>query len=116
MPRRQELSGARPESSYHTPVMRDRIVELLDPQPGKVLVDATLGGGGHAAALVERLLPGGLLIGIDQDPDAISEVGKRLAPYGSAVRLVASRFDRIAQILDDLGIVEVDGAVFDLGV
>ena len=101
---------------YHVPVMRDEIVAALDPQPGHTLLDCTVGGGGHASALVERLQPGGRLIGLDQDPDALAEAGRRLAPFGEAVILRQARFDELGSVLDDLGIAQVDGVLFDLGV
>ena len=101
---------------YHVPVMRDEIVAALDPQPGHTLLDCTVGGGGHASALVERLQPGGRLIGLDQDPDALAEAGRRLAPFGEAVTLRQARFDELGSVLDDLGIAQVDGVLFDLGV
>jgi 16S rRNA (cytosine1402-N4)-methyltransferase len=91
-------------------------VEFLDPAPGKILVDATLGGGGHAQALAARLVPNGLLIGVDQDPEAIDAAGARLREFGQVVRLVHRRFDSIPEILDELGIESIDGAIFDLGV
>jgi len=96
--------------------MLARILEILDPQPGKTVVDATLGGAGHSFELARRLVPGGRLIGIDQDLDALAEAGRRLAPFGDAATLVHSRFDGIAAVLDDLGVPSIDGALFDLGV
>lgn len=96
--------------------MLARILEVLDPAPGKVIVDATMGGAGHSLEIARRLVPGGLLIGIDQDPDALAEAGRKLEPLKSVARLVHNRFDRINLILDDLEIETIDGALFDLGV
>ena len=104
------------DTPYHTPVMLERILEVLDPQPGKTIVDATLGGAGHSFELARRLVPGGRLIGIDQDLDALAEARRRLAPFGDAVKLAHSRFDGISTVLDDLGVPSIDGALFDLGV
>jgi len=101
---------------YHLPVMRDEAVAILDPQPGQTLLDCTVGGGGHAFALAARLQPGGRLIGLDQDPDALAEAGRRLAPWGENVILKQARFDALSLVLDELGISEIDGALFDLGV
>jgi len=101
---------------YHVPVMRDEVVAVLDPQPGQTLLDCTLGGGGHAQALAERLQPGGRLIGLDQDPNALAEAGRRLGFLGDTVILRQARFDALGLILDDLGIGQVDGVLFDLGV
>jgi len=101
---------------YHVPVMRDEVVAVLDPQPGQTLLDCTVGGGGHAFALAERLQPGGRLIGLDQDPDALAESGRRLAPWGGSITLKQARFDALSLVLNELGISQVDGALFDLGV
>ena len=101
---------------YHVPVMRDEVVAALDPQPGRTLLDCTLGGGGHALALAERLQPGGRLVGLDQDPDALAEAGRRLQTLGDTVVLRQARFDALGLVLDELGIEEIDGALFDLGV
>ena len=105
--------GVRP---YHLPVMREEVVALLDPQPGQTLLDCTVGGGGHAFALAERLMPGGRLVGLDQDPDALAEAGRRLGPFGDGVVLKQARFDALGAVLDSLGIGQIDGALFDLGV
>jgi 16S rRNA (cytosine1402-N4)-methyltransferase len=103
------------ELPYHVPVMRDEVVAALDPQPGQTMLDCTIGGGGHAAALMERLQPGGRIIGLDQDAEALAEAGQRLAAF-DRVFLEQARFDSLAQVLDELGIGQIDGALFDLGV
>jgi len=103
-------------SPYHVPVMLSEVVDALDPQPGGVFLDCTLGGGGHAQALLERIGPNGRLIGIDQDTDALAEAGARLAGFGSAVVLRQARFDALGTVLDSLGIARIDGSLFDLGV
>ena len=97
--------------------MQGEVVAVLDPQPGQVLLDCTLGGGGHASALAERLLPGGRLIGLDQDPDALAEAGRRLLPFGEAVVLRQARFDASgASFWTRLALPPIDGVLFDLGV
>ncbi len=101
---------------YHIPVMLAETLEALQPQPGGVFLDCTLGGGGHAQAILEKISPGGRLIGIDQDLDALDAAGVRLAQFGDAVILRQSRFDDLAAVLDSLGIEGVDGVLFDLGV
>jgi 16S rRNA (cytosine1402-N4)-methyltransferase len=103
---------------YHVPVMAAEVLEQLDPQPGQVFVDATLGGGGHAVLLAERLGPSGLLIGVDQDREAIDFAEARLRAVSGTARLVAAqaRFDRLSQILDEANVTRVDGVLFDLGV
>ncbi len=96
--------------------MLAEVLQTLDPRPGQFFVDATLGGGGHARAVAERLRPGGRLVGIDQDPDALAEAGRALAEFSDVVTLVPARFDAIGQVLDSLGIDAVHGVLFDLGV
>jgi 16S rRNA (cytosine1402-N4)-methyltransferase len=104
----------------HVPVLLDRCVELLTPAltrrdatgAGAVLVDATLGAGGHAERFLTDL-PGLRLVGLDRDPTALRIAGERLAPFGDRVHLVRTRYDGYwADREDD----EVDGVLFDLGV
>lgn len=104
------------EPVYHLPVMLNECLEYLGPKPGEVMVDATLGGGGHSEQIASRIGPEGRLIGIDQDPEALAEAGRRLSGFGDAVSLVHARFDSIPRALDELGIAGIDGALFDLGV
>src|SRR5690349_528360 len=109
----------------HIPVLLDRCVELLTPAltrdhadgEGAVLVDATLGAGGHAERFLTDL-PGLRLIGLDRDPDALRIAGERLAPFGDRVTLVRTRYDGIARVLaeTDYRTSQVHGFLFDLGV
>jgi S-adenosyl-methyltransferase MraW len=102
----------------HTPVFLERSIELLGPAlagPDAVLVDATLGMGGHAEAFLARF-PSLTLVGLDRDPEALSIAGERLAPFGERVHLVHVVYDDIDEALDSLGIAEVHGVLFDLGV
>ena len=101
---------------YHVPVMLAETLDALQPQPGGVFLDCTLGGGGHAQAILEKITPGGRLIGIDQDAEALAAAGARLAPFGDAAVLKQARFDALASVLDSLGIHAVNGVIFDLGV
>ncbi|MBO8142084.1 MAG: 16S rRNA (cytosine(1402)-N(4))-methyltransferase RsmH [Firmicutes bacterium] len=103
-------------SVQHVPVLLDEVVDILRPGPGKVLVDCTVGGGGHAAALAARLAPGGRLIGLDRDPNALARARERLAPFQAAVELVHADFRRLGDVLESLGTSKVDGVLFDLGV
>ncbi|HEY0261211.1 MAG TPA: 16S rRNA (cytosine(1402)-N(4))-methyltransferase RsmH [Lacisediminihabitans sp.] len=106
------------DSQIHTPVLLERTVELLSPaleRPGAVLVDATLGMAGHAEAFLRRF-PELVLIGFDRDPDALAIAGERLAVFGDRVHLVHTVYDRFAESLETLGITEVSGILFDLGV
>lgn len=100
-------------SEYHRPVLLAEVVEALAPGPGKTIVDGTLGGGGHAAAL---LAAGARVIGLDQDREATAEATARLAGAGRDFRAVRSNFSRIGEVLDELGVAQIDGALLDLGV
>jgi 16S rRNA (cytosine1402-N4)-methyltransferase len=106
--------------AVHVPVLLDRVTELLAPAldaPGAVLVDATLGLAGHSLALLAAH-PGLRLVGLDRDPDARAEAAARIEAAGATdrVTLVPAVFDELADVLDDLGISEVQGVLFDLGV
>ncbi len=101
------------EAGGHRAVMVDEVVEFLAPEPGDVIVDATLGSGGHTAAIVERVKPGGKVIGIDRDPDAIERAKTRLA--GQPVTLIKDNHARLEVILDELGLDAVDGVLIDCG-
>ena len=100
---------------HHTPVLLDRIVELFRPVPPGVLVDATVGGGGHARALLESR-PDLRLLGLDRDPDALAAAAVALAPFGDRVTLRRARFDSLASVMTDLQIPQASGVLFDLGV
>jgi 16S rRNA (cytosine1402-N4)-methyltransferase len=102
----------------HTPVLLERCIELLAPSIGegpRVVVDATLGMGGHAEAMLERF-PELHLVGLDRDTDALAIAGDRLARFGARVDLVHTVYDGVGDALDSLGIADVDGILFDLGV
>ncbi|MGB9618885.1 MAG: 16S rRNA (cytosine(1402)-N(4))-methyltransferase, partial [Armatimonadota bacterium] len=79
-------------STFHSPVLKNQILALLDPKPGGVYLDATVGGGGLAAEILERSGPDGFLLGIDRDPEAVEYAGNRLARYGGRVRIVKGDF------------------------
>ncbi len=118
-PERSSTGQVGQGQQYHVPVMAADILRELDPQPGETFVDVTVGGGGHSALLAERLGPKGLLIGIDQDVEAIAAARVRLDSVQDAPRtiLVQARFDWLEQVLADLGVFGVvDGILFDLGV
>jgi 16S rRNA (cytosine1402-N4)-methyltransferase len=106
------------ESPRHVPVLLDRVLALFAPaladRPA-VLVDATLGLGGHADALLAAH-PALTLVGLDRDPDAIELAGRRLARHGDRVHLVHAVYDRMPDVLAELGFRQVQGVLFDLGV
>jgi 16S rRNA (cytosine1402-N4)-methyltransferase len=97
----------------HVSVLLAEIVEWLQPEPGKVLVDGTLGAGGHTRALAQRVAPEGLIIALDRDPAALESAAPRLA--GLPVKLVESNFAELPDVLAELKIPAVDGVVLDLG-
>jgi 16S rRNA (cytosine1402-N4)-methyltransferase len=99
--------------SVHVPVMLEEVLHWLAPRPGMVLVDGTLGGGGHTRALAERLGNNGVLIGIDRDPAAIEAAEKSLR--GLPIRLAQANYCDLPEILEQLEIEAVDGVVLDLG-
>ena len=100
----------------HQPVLLAEVLDLLAPRPGEFFVDATVGGGGHSAAILPRLLPGGHLLGLDRDAAAVAAARERLAPYSTRVEIVQANFRDLAAILAARGIRGVDGLLFDLGV
>jgi len=109
MPGETESSGR----SFHVPVLLRETVAALQPAAGKIFLDGTVGGGGHALALVEA---GARVIACDQDPEALEEASRRLAGYSSQVRFVESNFADLEDRLSELGVKELDGVLLDLGV
>jgi len=101
-------------SPRHETVLREEVVRLLDPQPGRVYVDGTLGLGGHALALFERE-PTLTLVGIDRDGEALEFARARLAPFGPRLHLVRGNFRDLGAHLATLGIARVAGVLLDLG-
>ena len=111
-------AGAADSAERHVPVLLDRVVTLFDPalaERDAVLVDATLGAGGHSAALLRRH-SGLTLVGVDRDESALRLAGERLAPHADRVHLVHAVFDALPEVLADLGYTRVQGVLFDLGV
>jgi 16S rRNA (cytosine1402-N4)-methyltransferase len=102
--------------TYHIPVMTKQILYNLDCKPGKTFADCTLGGSGHARAVCEKIMPGGLLIGVDQDMDAIENAKNVLRPHLPNVRLFKGNFVRLPEFLSELNITKIDGILLDLGV
>jgi len=102
--------------SKHTPVLLTETLEILSPRPRGRYIDATLGGGGHAEAILEASAPTGRLLGLDADPRAIERVAQRLARFGERVTLVQANFRHMATIAQAHGFAQADGILFDLGV
>ena len=98
---------------YHESILLAEVVKFLAPAPGRIIVDGTLGGGGHSAAL---LAAGARVIGVDQDPEALAFAEALLGEGGENFRAVRSNFAKIGEALDALGVGKIDGALLDLGV
>ena len=106
------------DNPRHVPVLLDRVVALLAPaleRDGAVMVDATLGLGGHSEAVLTRL-PAARVVGIDRDPAALELAGRRLEPFGDRFTGVHAVYDELREVLDELGLDHVDAVLFDLGV
>ena len=99
----------------HKSVLLDECIEVLNIREDGIYLDGTLGGAGHSSEIVKRLTTG-RLIGVDRDQVALKAAGERLAPYKDRVTLVHSNFSEIAAVLDELGLDQLDGMLFDLGV
>lgn len=101
---------------YHTPVMLDEVIWLMNPKPGGTYVDCTLGSGGHTLGLVERMGTGGTIVGIDRDEDAIAAAKRELKHCSDSLIFVNGSFSELEEIVRSLDIEQVDGILFDLGV
>jgi 16S rRNA (cytosine1402-N4)-methyltransferase len=99
----------------HKPVLLNETVEALQAQPGKYYVDCTLGSGGHASAILEKILPDGKLLGIDADPEAINMAKTRLADYMNSIIIINDNFVNLATICRENNFLPVNGILFDLG-
>jgi 16S rRNA (cytosine1402-N4)-methyltransferase len=99
----------------HVPVLLGEAIDLLQPRDGGRYVDGTLGGGGHAEAILERSAPTGRLLGLDLDPAAIERVGRRLQRFGSRVVLVHGSFANLERVVRWEGFAPADGIILDLG-
>ena len=110
----QRVFDRQPGTSGHRPVLLQELIQSLRPAPGQAFVDATLGGGGYARALIERLRPGGALLGLDRDASAIERFAREPVPPDVTVTLEHTNFDRLAEVA--AGLPAVRGVVFDLGI
>jgi len=103
-------------NSFHIPVLTKEILNYLNLKKGGVYIDCTVGGGGHSKAILEKIYPHGLLIGIDQDIEAINAAKEELKTYLDKVTLIKGNFKNLEKILPDIKIKTVSGIIFDLGV
>lgn len=111
-----ESSGRPPQRArpfYHLPVLYREVLQYFEPADGKVLIDGTLGGGGHSEAFLEK---GAAVRGIDRDAEARAHAGERLARFGDKIEIVAGRFGEVAEIAAARGWRKADGLLLDIGV
>jgi len=100
----------------HVSVMPEEVLHYLQPRPGGIYLDGTLGGGGHAALILEASGPDGRLFGFDRDMAAIQAASARLSPYGERFRPLNGNFSDMEGMLAGLGVSGIDGFILDLGV
>lgn len=110
------IDGQASISWPHKSVLYHEVLQYLQPHPGGRYVDATLGAGGHASAILEQSAPDGMLIGIDQDQQALEIAHQRLKGFNQRIAFCHSSFAQLSQILDNAGWKEMDGIIFDLGI
>jgi len=103
------------DRQIHIPVLVEEVIEALNVTPGSRYVDCTLGGGGHASAILQRCQPSGELLGIDSDPEAIKLAQHNLYDYFESTILINANFSNLEQICTETGFSPVDGILFDLG-
>jgi 16S rRNA (cytosine1402-N4)-methyltransferase len=108
--------GMNPIVPEHLPVMREEVLGLLRCRPGGIYVDATLGLGGHAWAILERIQPGGWLIGLDRDKESLEKARTQLQPFSDSTRLLHENFKNLPLVLNHLEFGPIDGILVDLGV
>jgi 16S rRNA (cytosine1402-N4)-methyltransferase len=108
------MNSPPPGAPRHVSVLPDEVHQALDPRPGEVFVDATVGAGGHAVLLARKVAPGGRVIGLDADPAMLELARPRLE--GLPVTLVHANFDALGEVLVEAGVEGVDGVLADLGV
>lgn len=100
----------------HTPVMLREVLDYLNLSPGKTIVDTTLGTGGHGREILERIMPGGRLVGIDRDEESLSVARQRLIDFSDSCEFIHANFIDVDSILKELNIDKIDGILFDLGI
>src|SRR5262245_11222747 len=109
------LSTPVPPAPRHLPVMRDEVLHYLRPQPNGTFLDGTVGGGGHAAAILSACAPRGMVLGLDRDVQALATARRRLQVFLDRVALVHANFSQMGEVLTRLGWGKVDGILLDLG-
>jgi 16S rRNA (cytosine1402-N4)-methyltransferase len=114
LPAKDKGRRTRDHIMHHVPVMPEEVLRLLAPGTGQIVVDATVGAGGHTRLLVEAVGPTGRVIGLDRDAGMLEQV--KALGHGASLTLVHANFDRLRAVLDELGIHRVDAILADLGV
>ncbi|MFH1853831.1 MAG: 16S rRNA (cytosine(1402)-N(4))-methyltransferase RsmH [Candidatus Omnitrophota bacterium] len=104
------------EKCLHSPVLLEEVLHFLNPTPGKIIIDATVGGGGHTEEITRLIHPGGMLIGMDRDSESLKIAHERLKGFQTTVKLINKNFRNIKDVMTTLGIGETDGILFDLGI
>ncbi len=104
------------EEYVHTPVLLNEVLDFLEVKPGGIYVDGTVGGGGHAEVILEKMKGQGLYIALDRDPETLNRARKRLERFGSQVLFVQDVFSQIPHVLKEHRIEAIDGLLIDLGV
>jgi 16S rRNA (cytosine1402-N4)-methyltransferase len=117
------MTFSRPENDtriniedIHLPVLMEEVLNFLLPRPGGFYLDATLGIGGHTAAILKHSSPSGSVLGLDQDRNALSLAAQRLSPYSGRFQLAQANFSELKQVVEQRQLGGFDGALFDLGV
>lgn len=100
----------------HTPVMLQEVLGILQCKPGGIYLDATVGLGGHAQAILEQIQPGGLLIGLDRDKESLEKARVRLQSFSNSLRLLHENFKNLPLVLNNLAVGPLDGILVDLGI
>ena len=103
-------------NKYHMPVMLGEVMRYLEPRPGKVIVDATVGTAGHSLEIVGQIAPSGRLIAIDRDRQSLSVASERLSSSGVNCEFVHANFMELDSVLSGLNVSRIDGILFDLGI
>lgn len=104
------------EAGLHVPVMLEEVIDYLKLKPGQVIVDATMGNGGHSLEILKRITPGGRLIGLDRDEDSLEICRQRLSAFKGSCEFMHANFSELGLVLEKLGVDKIDGILFDLGI
>lgn len=108
--------AANEKKLQHKPVMEDEVIQYLKPDCGDIILDCTIGTGGHARKIMERVLPDGRLIGIDQDEESLMIAHGNLSKFEDNITLIKENFQNIVKVLSEINVHKIDGVLFDLGI